>query len=108
MTLKSFKKQFPGIKEHELLKNHCTLRVGGSADFFYELTNIEELPTLVSLSEENRIPYKIIGRGTNVLFTDKGFRGLVIKNLTNRIEVTGEEIIADSGVLGSNNKSGNG
>lgn len=99
MILESFKKQFPGIKGEEPLKKHCTLRVGGPADFFYELTNIEELPSLVSLSEENRIPYKIIGRGSNVLFTDNGFRGLIIKNLTNRVEVIGDEITADSGVL---------
>lgn len=97
MVLQSFKKQFPAAREHESLKKHCTLRVGGPADLFYELTNIEELPKIIELAEENSIRYRIIGRGTNVLFTDKGFRGLIIKNLSQRTEIHDNEITADSG-----------
>lgn len=93
------KKRFPKMREHEPLKNHCTFRVGGPADFFYELANVEEIPELVTFAEENTIPYRIIGRGTNVLFTDKGFRGLIIKNLTKTCTVADNEIAADSGVL---------
>ena len=99
MAFEKLKERFPKIRENEPLKNHCTFRVGGPADFFYELTNIEELPTLVIFAEENGLTYRIIGRGTNVLFTDKGFRGLIIKNLTNQMKVEGDQIIADSGVL---------
>lgn len=95
----NFKERFPRIREKEPLKNHCTFRVGGPADFFYELTNIEELPELITFSEENTIPYRLIGRGTNILFTDKGFRGLIIKNLTKECRIDGDEITADSGVL---------
>ena len=93
------KERFPGVRENEPLKNHCTFRVGGPADLFYEMTNIEELPELVSFAEANSIRYKLIGRGTNVLFTDKGFRGLIIKNLSKEIRFMNGEIIADSGVL---------
>lgn len=50
-------------------------------------------------AEENSISYKIIGRGTNILFTDKGFRGLIIKNITNKYSLNGAEISADSGVI---------
>ena len=66
---------------------------------FYELKNIEELPSLITFAEENAVPYKIIGRGTNILFTDKGFRGLIIKNITNKYSLDDEEISADSGVI---------
>lgn len=99
MFLQSLKDEFPGLRENEPLKNHCTLRVGGPADLFYELENIEELPELVKLAENNNLPYRIIGRGTNILFTDKGFRGLIIKNVTDEIEIRGDEILADSGAL---------
>lgn len=99
MIFEKVKKQFPLIQQNELLKNHCSFRVGGPADYFYELKNIEELPPLITLAEENFIPYKIIGRGTNILFTDKGFRGLIIKNITNTYSVNGDEISADSGVI---------
>lgn len=99
MLFEKIKKQFPLIRQNELLKNHCSFRVGGPADYFYELKNIEELPPLITLAEENSIPYKIIGRGTNILFTDKGFRGLIIKNITNSCIVNDNEIFADSGVI---------
>lgn len=100
MTLfQKLKERFPGIREQEPLKNHGTFRVGGPADFFYEMTNIEELPELISLAEENSVAYRIIGRGTNVLFTDKGFRGLIVKNLSKEYRVEGTQIYAQSGVL---------
>lgn len=97
MILEKLKMRFPGIRQREPLKNHCTFRVGGHADFFYNLVNIEELPELVTLAEENFIPYKIIGRGTNILFTDKGFRGLIIKNSTKNFSIEGDKIATDSG-----------
>lgn len=99
MLFEKLKERFPDIRQNEPMKNHCTFRVGGPADFFYELTNIEEIPELIAFIEENSIPYRIIGRGTNILFTDKGFRGLIIKNLSNEYRVDGEEISANSGVL---------
>ena len=82
--LQKLKERFPKLREREPLKNHCTFRVGGPADFFYELMKTEELPEIVTLAEKNGLPYRIIGRGTNTLFTDKGFRGLIIKNITNK------------------------
>ncbi|MBI5413237.1 UDP-N-acetylmuramate dehydrogenase [Candidatus Peregrinibacteria bacterium] len=97
--LKKLKERFSNLRENEPLKNHCTLRVGGPADMFYELTNIEELPELVTFAEESQIPYRIVGRGSNILFTDKGFRGLVIKNATTECAINGQEISADSGII---------
>ena len=41
----------------------------------------------------------MIGRGSNILFTDQGFRGLIVKNFTKSVRVEGNTIIADSGVL---------
>lgn len=99
MLFEKLKKEFARLKENEPLASHSTFRVGGPADFFYELTNIEELPRLLTLAEENGFKYKLIGRGTNILFTDKGYRGLIIKNLTKEMRVDGDEITADSGVL---------
>ena len=97
--LKKLKERFANLRKNEPLKNHCTLRVGGPADLFYELTNIEELSELLTLTEEAQIPYRIIGRGSNILFTDKGFRGLVIKNASAECSINGCEITADSGVV---------
>jgi len=99
MNFEKIKSRFPRICKKEPLKNHCTFRIGGPADLFYELTNIEELPELLTFAEENSVPYRMIGRGTNVLFTDKGFRGLIIKNLANNYSIDGEKVVAESGVI---------
>lgn len=99
MDIEKLKKRFPKLKINELLKNHCTFRVGGPADLFYELTLMEELPALITDIEAAGIAYRMIGRGTNTLFTDKGFRGLIIKNLTKDVKVDNTSIMADSGVL---------
>jgi UDP-N-acetylmuramate dehydrogenase len=58
---------------------HTTFKVGGPADYFVDLnnTNIEKIKELISFAKEKNIPYVFIGNGSNVLFTDKGFRGIV-------------------------------
>ncbi|MBP9718184.1 UDP-N-acetylmuramate dehydrogenase [Candidatus Gracilibacteria bacterium] len=90
---------FPRLKQNELLKNHCTFRVGGPADLFFEWFKKDDLPALLQFAQRDGIPYKVIGKGTNTLFTDKGFRGLIIKNMTNGLQIIGNDVIADSGVL---------
>lgn len=75
---------FPAAKFDELLKNHCTFRIGGPTDIFIEINsfNPESLANFKSLLKflhQNRIPFFILGGGANVLFHDKGFRGVVIK-----------------------------
>lgn len=99
MLFEKLKERYPGVRKNESLKNHCTFRVGGPADFFYELKNVEELPELIAFVESNSIPYRIIGRGTNILFTDKGFQGLIIKNLSGDYFIDGTTVVAQSGVL---------
>ncbi|MDD3861319.1 MAG: UDP-N-acetylmuramate dehydrogenase [Candidatus Gracilibacteria bacterium] len=88
------------LKKNEDLKNHCTFQTGGKADYFYELENADKLPKLLTFAKQKKIPYLIIGKGSNILFDDKGFRGLVIKNLTEKITFKKDnKVIADSGVL---------
>lgn len=99
MPFEKIKLRFPKIRENEPLKNHCTFRVGGSADLFYELSRPDDLEELIKAAQEEGIPYKVIGRGTNSLFTDKGFRGLIIKNLLNGVSVHGTRLHTGSGIL---------
>jgi len=98
-SLTELKKAFPEIIQNEPLKNHCTFQVGGNADFFYILRNIKKLPKIIKLAKSLRLPYLLIGRGSNLLFSDKGFRGLVIKNETSEIVFKNNEVTADSGVI---------
>jgi len=66
------------IRYNEPLKNHTSLRIGGPADIFCSLNNIEDLKKVVSISKEYNIPFWVIGNGTNLLILDSGIRGLVI------------------------------
>ena len=63
---------------NEPLRNHTTFRVGGEADAFLSVKTQEELIKAVELCCEKKIPYFILGNGSNLLVSDKGYRGLVI------------------------------
>jgi len=60
------------------MKNYTALGVGGKAKYFAETDSLHALNLLVSLAKTHRVKYKVIGGGTNLLFSDKGFDGLII------------------------------
>lgn len=60
------------------LARYSSLRVGGPADYFARPRSVEEIQTLLVFAERRRIPWLVLGNGTNVIFPDEGFRGLVI------------------------------
>lgn len=67
------------IKQNEPMKNHTTFKIGGPADFLIKINTIEELKKIIKFSKNKNIPITIIGNGSNLLVTDKGIRGIVIK-----------------------------
>lgn len=84
--------------ENKILAPYCTYQIGGSADYFFEANNKNELIDAVLWAKKNNIRYFILGGGSNLLFDDSGFRGLVIRPVLNNLRVEGEKIIAESGV----------
>jgi len=89
------------IKYNELMNQHTSFKVGGPADIFIEPSNLEELKKALGFVRQHNIPYYVIGNGTNLLIGDKGIRGAIIKvgESFGEIEITGEEVIAECGVL---------
>lgn len=89
------------LREHEIMRNHTTMRVGGVADFYYEANTVNELVDAVKAAHKINLPFFILGGGSNVIFSDYGFPGLVIKNNTSNISFMNEnsQVIIDSGVL---------
>lgn len=67
------------IKEREPMKEHTTFHIGGPADYFVEAGNTEELTALLSLCRKEEMPCYMLGNGSNLLVSDQGVRGLVIK-----------------------------
>jgi len=87
------------VRLNEPMKNHTWIRVGGPADYFFEATKSQELILAVQTALEAKIPYRVIGLGANVLFSDLGFRGLVILNRTGEIKFLPHDFVeVDSGV----------
>ncbi len=71
---------FSKFKEKVALAPYCKLKIGGPAKYFYTLTNPEELPEIILGCQKEEIPYYFLGSGSNVLFPDSGYNGLVIIN----------------------------
>lgn len=94
-----FTKIFPEGLIAEPLDKYCTFKVGGPADFFCKANDAETLKNLIDFAKNASLPYLLLSGGTNVLFDDKGFRGLVIKMDLKNLEIKDEEITADAGVI---------
>ena len=84
----------------ELLAKHTTLRVGGPADIYVEPTNVEDLASVLKFCGENDIEFFILGRGSNLLVRDGGFRGVVIclaQPHFSKIQISGEKMFCSAG-----------
>lgn len=97
-TMKQAKFSTP-VRENVLLAPYTSFNIGGPARFFAEPKTQEECISLMEEARHQRIPVFILGGGTNTLFHDKGFRGLVIRPQLKKICVTENSIIAESGAL---------
>jgi UDP-N-acetylmuramate dehydrogenase len=63
------------------LAPYTTFRIGGPADLFYEAGTADELAAAVTLARRTGTPFFVLGLGANILVGDRGFRGLVIRNV---------------------------
>jgi UDP-N-acetylmuramate dehydrogenase len=87
------------LKQNEQLSVHVYMKVGGPADLYYEAKNSKELEEVIKLSIREEIPFTLLGNGSNVLVSDKGVRGLVIKNNAEEIKLLPFGFVeVDSGV----------
>jgi UDP-N-acetylmuramate dehydrogenase len=87
------------LKQNEKLSLHTTFGIGGEADFFYVARRPENLIKTIQVAKEAGIPFFVLGKGSNVLVSDSGFKGLVIKNQCNRIFLSDKKITCQSGAL---------
>lgn len=74
-------------KLNEQLAPYTTFKIGGPTDIFVEAKSKEQLIDVIKLAKISNVPYTIIGWGSNVLVSDKGIRGLVVRNNANNIKI---------------------
>jgi UDP-N-acetylmuramate dehydrogenase len=73
----------------EPLAAHTTLRVGGPADVWLTVTQLDELIEAVALARQHGVPVFLLGSGANLLVSDRGVRGLVVQNRCQRVTLPG-------------------
>lgn len=81
------------VRLDEPLAKRTTLRVGGPADYFVAPASESDLVQVLQFCAENRLPFTILGRGSNLLIRDGGIRGVVIclaHAYFSRMEITGD------------------
>ena len=87
------------IKLNEDMSKHTSIKIGGPADIFIKIKNIEELKYVLRIAKEENIPVTVIGNGTNLLVKDKGIRGIVLQIRIEDVTVNATEIEVGAGTL---------
>ena len=88
------------VRVMEPLCRHTTFRIGGPCDIYVIPDTYDEVRDIVALCRTNNVPYYILGRGSDLLVSDAGYRGVVIALSDGLVNVTyeGEEITCQAGV----------
>ncbi|MDP1889464.1 MAG: UDP-N-acetylmuramate dehydrogenase [Gemmatimonadaceae bacterium] len=82
------------------LAPYTTFRIGGPADVLYDATSADALATAVATARRLGVPWFVLGLGANILVGDRGFRGLVIRNVARRVEFEANGVVrAESGLV---------
>ena len=87
------------MKENIPLSEHCFYKTGGNAKYFVEVQNEQGLIDSIVVAKEKGLPFLIIGSGSNILVSDEGFDGLIIKTMGNNVTVKNNNVIAWAGTL---------
>ncbi|KAB2337420.1 UDP-N-acetylmuramate dehydrogenase [Cytobacillus depressus] len=87
------------IKENEPLANHTTMKIGGPADLFIEPSSVENIIKTIEILHEYQVEWTAIGRGSNLLISDSGIAGAVIKLGAGlaHMELNGSELLVGGG-----------
>lgn len=93
--------KFKDIRYDELMKKHTSFKVGGPADVLVIAKSEEEIINAIKICKDNNLPCFVMGNGSNLLVTDKGIRGVVIKinEGFDKVEVVEDTIRAQAGAL---------
>lgn len=89
------------IFRQEPMSRHTTFRTGGPAELFLEINTAEQLQQLLTFFRESGTKYFVVGNGSNLLVSDKGYDGVIlhIGDAFGEIRIADEKIMAQAGVL---------
>lgn len=89
------------VKLQEPMSKHTTFRIGGPADFYLCPHSTKEVQQTIQICKEENLPYFILGNGSNLLVSDKGYRGAIIQLWKNFSDISVKDccITAKAGAL---------
>jgi len=87
-----------GVLENEPLASHCTFKIGGPARYFFVAKSAEEVKRAVEAANELGLNFFVVSGGSNILFSDTGFDGLIIKIQNTKYKIQDTKIVTDAGV----------
>lgn len=95
---KQLKRLLPDVEEHIWLASYTTFQIGGFAEYFFIAKSSDEVLWAIHAARELDMPFFILGGGSNLLISDNGFSGLVIKIQNTRFTMQNEVLDADAGI----------
>jgi UDP-N-acetylmuramate dehydrogenase len=105
MMKRDYKKWASGLIKGRILFNapmrqFTSMKVGGPADSLLFPRNVDELSEVIRCARRKKIPFLILGKGTNLVVRDKGVRGWVISLIQGmkKIQIDGEVVEAEAGL----------
>lgn len=86
---------------NEPMKKHTSFKIGGPADLLVMPHGVASLSKTLSLISQSGLPFFVMGNGSNLLVSDQGYRGVIVKVAENLQDfaIEGEEVVAEAGVL---------
>ena len=88
----------PGVASEHPLARHTSFNIGGPADFFTEAVDATALATLADATFERGIPFRVLGAGTNLLISDAGLDGLVVRAVDRTFRRRGDGVYGAAGL----------
>lgn len=88
----------PGVRKNVPLAPLTTFRIGGKARYFFVGETVHDILRAAQVAKELKVPFFVLGGGSNLLVSDKGFNGLVLKIQNERYEIRNTVLYADAGV----------
>jgi len=90
-------KLLPGIQKNILLKNFTTFKIGGKAKYFFAAKTKKDLILAIKMAKELKLPFFVLGGGSNLLVGDNTYNGLIIKIQFSKFYFLNSKIIAEAG-----------
>jgi len=91
-------KFLPGVRKNVPLAPYTTFKIGGEAAYFFTARTAKSIIQAVGVAKRLRIPFFILGGGSNLVVSDKGFPGLVIYIKTKKYRIEDEKLFCEAGV----------